>query len=647
MAIASVDKLNTEKHSLWIAIMATGPFTDGSSSLEYDAEVAYVVATSLREHKHSQSSEDDEFDFLQRERRLSTIENGRANGILSQARETVDGTTDQDLDTEAVGSASGGQLVDSLGTPIVMKRDHVVTNTSNKAGEESPKSKLFTETQYKTLVIYGPSGWGKTHLVHKLAGSYPSVFSLAISHTTRKKREGEIDGIHFHFVSYETMSSEIAQGNFIEHVQISRAKGNQKSTREALATGGKFESLFDLTEEDSTTVRGELFGTSRHAFQQAIQQGKPCVLLNVSSKGASQLKKAGVEGSYILLCPGKSSEPLENEELQANYTISTDHLENAFSELNQYAFQAIQELNLPHSTKYQLTRQEWDSIPTVEIERGGLAQHPDQKLVTFSELLSHFQNANLSKQKAEAKVERHKSGIAHFFSRSKLAKRLHYERLLVFAISLCPLNDREPLHLRTLQTIYRKLTGSILNVRRFGTHWQEIGFQQADPADDLRGVGFLGLMQLVYFMENTKTLPLAREIYNFTRDGAHSVPFCVLSFNFTRITLSALREGYLSKICNKRDQVLVVVNEFHTAMFYRYYQIWKSRQVTDLEVGPLIQEVGEFSKKNAKQVLAELSSLLASKEQHSLPPLLYRHQQSPNNPFTPFDQIRDSVLIPD
>jgi len=104
--------------------------------------------------------------------------------------------------------------------------------------------------------------------------------------------------------------------------------------------------------------------------------------------------------------------------------------------------------------------------------------------------------------------------------------------------------------------------------------------------------------------------------------------------------------GHLSKICNKRDQVLVVVNEFHTAMFYRYYQIWKSRQVTDLEVGPLIQEVGEFSKKNAKQVLAELYSLLASKEQHSLPPL-HRHQQSPNNPFTPFDQIRDSVLIPD
>ena len=622
--------------------MATGPLTDGSSSLEYDAEVAYVMATSPREHQPSQSSEDEEFDFLHRERSLGTMANGKANGILPQAAEGVDGTSEE-LDTgEAIASASGGQLVDSLGTPVVMKRHHAVKPTSNTDEEESPKSKLFTETQYKTLVVYGPSGWGRTHLVRKLVGSHPGVFSLAISHTTRKKRESETDGIDFHFVSHRTMSSEIERGNFIEHVKISR----EKSTAETLATGGKFASLFDLTEEDSKTVRGELFGTSRQAFQQAIQEGRPCVLLNVSTKGANQLKKAGVEGSYILLHPGKYPEPPEDEALQANYTISTDHLENAFSELTQYAFQAIQELTLPHSTQYQLARQEWDSIPTVEIERGELAQHPDQQLVTFSELLSHFQNANLGKQKAAAKVDQHKSGIANFFSRSKLAKRLHYERLLVFAISLCPLNDREPLHLRTLQTIYKKLTGSILNVRRFGTHWQEIGFQQADPADDLRGVGFLGLMQLVYFMENHKTLPLAMEIYNFSRDTAHSVPFCVLSFNFTRMTLSALREGHLSKICNKRDQVLVVVNEFHTAMFYRYYQIWKSRQVTDLEVGPLIQEVGEYSKKNAKHVLVELSSLLASKEQHSLPPL-HGRQQSPNHPFTPFDQIRDSVIIPD
>ena len=604
--------------------MATGRSTRqsiGSSTLEYDAEVAYVVATSPKRGGFlSQSSQDGEFDFAPSEPRL----------LMSD----WDNETAEDLKRGAVASATRKD------SPTLKKEDHF------ESEEDPPTFKLFTETQYKTLVVYGPSGCGRTHLVRKLAGSHPSVFSPTISHTTRKRREGEINGVDFHFVSRRTMLAQIAQGDFIENIQISKSKpAGAIGTLQAASV--KFESVFDLTEEDSTpssSAGSELFGTSRQAFQQATLQNKPCILLNVSSGGAHQLKEAGIIGCYILLRPGRASEPLLSEELQADYVISTDNLENAFSELKQYAFHAIQELALPLSSKQELLRQEWDSIPTVEMGRGELVQHPNQKLVTFSELLTHFQNANLSKQVGPVEVEQHKSGIARFFSRSKLAKRLHYERLLVFRISLCPLNDREPLHLRTLQTIYRKLTGTNLNVRRFGSHWEEIGFQGTDPADDIRGVGFLGLMQLVYFLDNHRTLPLAREISDYSRDKEHYVPFCVLSFNITQIALSALREGYLSKICNKRDQVFVVVNEFHTAVFYRYYQFWKGHNMTVLEVGPLLQEVGEFSKKNAKQVLSELDEFLASKEQHTLPPSRTQ-QQSPQALFTPFDQIRDSTIV--
>ena len=616
----TVDKLGI----LRIDAMATGRSTResiSSSSLEYDAEVAYVVSTSHREERRfsSQSTQNGEFDFAPSEPRT----------LINRDNEEAG-----DLKGGAVVSATRGDLDDS---PTLTKRDHF------EADEDSPTPKLFPETQSKTLVVYGPSGCGKTHLVRKLAGSHPSVFSLTVSHTTRKRREGEINGVDFHFVSRRTMLTQIAQGHFIENIQINQSKPVDV-TGTLQAASVKFESVFDLTEEDSITVGGELFGTSRQAFQQAIHQGKPCVLLNVSSRGSHQLKEAGIKGCYILLRPGKTSEPLPSEELQPDYVISTDNLESAFSELKQYAFHAIQELPLPPSSKQQLLKQEWDSIPTVEMGRGELVQHPSQKLVTFSELLTHFQNANLSEQVGPVEVEQHKSGIARFFSRSKLAKRLHYERLLVFRISLCPLNDREPLHLRTLQTIYRKLTGTNLNVRRFGSHWEEIGFQGTDPADDIRGVGFLGLMQLMYFLDNHRTLPLAREICGYSREKDHYVPFCVLSFNITQIALSALREGYLSKICNKRDQVFVVVNEFHTAVFYRYYQIWKGHSMTVLDVGPLIQKVGEFSKKNAKQILSNLEEFLAGKEQQSLPPPRTR-QQSPQTFFTPFDQIRDSVVV--
>ena len=52
------------------------------------------------------------------------------------------------------------------------------------------------------LIISGPSGTGKGTLVKKLMDSDPS-FRFSCSVTTRKPREGEIEGVHYHFVSEE------------------------------------------------------------------------------------------------------------------------------------------------------------------------------------------------------------------------------------------------------------------------------------------------------------------------------------------------------------------------------------------------------------------------------------------------------------
>ncbi len=55
----------------------------------------------------------------------------------------------------------------------------------------------------KVLVIVGPSGVGKGTLITKLRQQYPDGFAFKISHTTRNKREGELDGKHYYFVSKE------------------------------------------------------------------------------------------------------------------------------------------------------------------------------------------------------------------------------------------------------------------------------------------------------------------------------------------------------------------------------------------------------------------------------------------------------------
>lgn len=55
----------------------------------------------------------------------------------------------------------------------------------------------------KLLVIVGPSGVGKGTLITKIRQEYPEKFAFKISHTTRNKREGEIDGKHYYFVTRE------------------------------------------------------------------------------------------------------------------------------------------------------------------------------------------------------------------------------------------------------------------------------------------------------------------------------------------------------------------------------------------------------------------------------------------------------------
>ena len=49
--------------------------------------------------------------------------------------------------------------------------------------------------------------------------------------------------------------------------------------------------------------------------------------------------------------------------------------------------------------------------------------------------------------------------------------------VLNFFVYLAQLNNNDPVHAQILQTLYRKLTGSKFDCNRFGSHWEQIGFQ--------------------------------------------------------------------------------------------------------------------------------------------------------------------------
>lgn len=69
------------------------------------------------------------------------------------------------------------------------------------------------------FILAAPSGGGKSSLTKALCQNINQV-EVAISHTTRKIREGETNGIHYHFVNDETFLSMIDEDAFVEHALV-------------------------------------------------------------------------------------------------------------------------------------------------------------------------------------------------------------------------------------------------------------------------------------------------------------------------------------------------------------------------------------------------------------------------------------------
>ena len=69
--------------------------------------------------------------------------------------------------------------------------------------------------------------------------------------------------------------------------------------------------------------------------------------------------------------------------------------------------------------------------------------------------------------------------------------------------------------------------------------------QGDNPATDLRGVGFLGLIQPLYLVTTPELLGLAKAIYKLSISDKQDFPLMVLSINVSRIALHALRDDLL------------------------------------------------------------------------------------------------------
>ena len=134
------------------------------------------------------------------------------------------------------------------------------------------RHKVFKEHQINSMsgnlyTVSAPSGAGKTSLVNAAVKNLPDL-SISVSHTTRKMRPGEEDGVNYNFVDKAQFQSMIKAGDFLEHAE----------------------------------VFGNFYGTSLGWVQNALVEGKD-VILEIDWQGAEQVRKKIPETRGIFILP--------------------------------------------------------------------------------------------------------------------------------------------------------------------------------------------------------------------------------------------------------------------------------------------------------------------------------------------------------
>ena len=123
-------------------------------------------------------------------------------------------------------------------------------------------------SEFKPLVVVGPSGAGKGTLISRLTARYPGKFSFSVSYTTRAARPGEVHGTHYYFVDHDTFKGKIERDEFIEYCQ----------------------------------VHTNFYGTEKAQIRE-FSLAKTIPLLDIDIQGAKKVFAAFPETNFIFICP--------------------------------------------------------------------------------------------------------------------------------------------------------------------------------------------------------------------------------------------------------------------------------------------------------------------------------------------------------
>jgi guanylate kinase len=181
-------------------------------------------------------------------------------------------------------------------------------------------------SELKNLIVFtGPSGVGKGTVLKALLARHPELH-VSISATTRSPRSGEVDQVHYYFLTRSQFEAMVAQGEFLEWAEFA----------------------------------GNLYGTPRQPLLDRMAKGER-VLLEIELEGARQVRKTAPDALQIFM------QPPSIEELEARIRKRGQETEEAIA---RRLARAKVEMDSAHEFDVQIMNDDFDM--TVEMLENAL-----------------------------------------------------------------------------------------------------------------------------------------------------------------------------------------------------------------------------------------------------------------------------------
>jgi guanylate kinase len=177
-------------------------------------------------------------------------------------------------------------------------------------------------SQLPVFVITGQSGAGKGTLIERLLGLFPRL-ELAVSATTRARRPGEVEGVHYYFITDEEFDRRLENGEFLEYHVFpwGQRSGTLLSEIDRIGEAGKV-CVLELETEGALNVAERVSGAVTIFITAPIEELERRLLERATESSGEIGERLRVAREQLGVAD------------RFDYTVENDDLERAVGELS-------------------------------------------------------------------------------------------------------------------------------------------------------------------------------------------------------------------------------------------------------------------------------------------------------------------------